>query len=240
VFGICIVIKGKKSQLEEQSEVIKKNIIESDRSREFYSTAVQQKREESLKQLKENNRELKQLENEILSTGVIKDKINEENIKFEKEIEEMEKELDEYKEKMVENDEIKELLSNEYEELHKELLNGWKNDDLMRSEFKEQDLKLVSNLNELLERTLARESKLYNVTDRIYKELEDLNQYIARMAGPVLQNSYTPPRTYDSVTFSERATTAGTLALSKYTQLGISGVFTDNCSILAKVGTPDK
>lgn len=152
----------------------------------------------------------------------------------------MEKELDEYNEKMIENDETKELLSKEYEELHEELMNGWKNDDLMRSEFKENDLKLVKNLNDLLERTLARESKLYNVTDKIYKELEDLNQYIGRMAGPVVQHSYTPPRTYDSIAFSERATTAGTQSVGKYTQLGKSGVFTDSYSILAKVGTPNK
>ena len=168
--------------------------------------------------MKQQNEEIKLLENEILNIGMRFTAISNENNRFKqvninalpfikcllrqsksKGIEEYTDEIEKYTRRMEDNRNNEVVLHDEYSKLKSsfkfniyflkagffnfyasldQVEDGWEADRLLKILFEENDLILINKFSKIFGITEAREVKLSNVTENIYKQLHNLAESI--------------------------------------------------------------
>jgi len=232
-----ILTKSRKMHIEDEIKKSNKMIREHKKSRDIFDKKLVEERQLYLNNMKRRNEETKLMEQTILNSGVRFDTLKAENERFREAIGGLAKEIEGYANKRTDTEERRGELTTELVQIETKLLNGWRSDNQIEKEFERNDANIILKLHEFFVKTRSRENKVHNVTDKMYKELEDFSLYITKMKGTGNRKS---AQTFD--TFSDRIGTTNTRATSVPRTAGTifqSEHTMDAESMLGRVGTKD-
>ncbi|XP_072025568.1 uncharacterized protein [Amphiura filiformis] len=162
---------------------------------------LRSKRKKALGKMREQTKELTEIEEKIYHAGRKLRSVIEENEKFKLSIDRMNEETEALKAQKILNARLQEALKNELLAQRGQLKSGWVEDRKMQDTNADRDRLVLEDITEIMTRTEEREAKVSDITEKLSEELVLLTAFLENVAH----------RKHEPGTSSRPSTTASSL-----------------------------
>ncbi|XP_072025574.1 uncharacterized protein [Amphiura filiformis] len=196
-----VKLKNQKSSLIDQSQITKKEIVKLTNPTVLMQQELRSKRKKALGKMREQTKELTEIEEKIYHAGRKLRSVIEENEKFKLSIDRMNEETEALKAQKILNARLQEALKNELLAQRGQLKSGWVEDRKMQDTNADRDRLVLEDITEIMTRTEEREAKVSDITEKLSEELVLLTAFLENVAH----------RKHEPGTSSRPSTTASSL-----------------------------
>ncbi|KAJ8044674.1 hypothetical protein HOLleu_07468 [Holothuria leucospilota] len=178
-----VELKNQRSTLEDSNVKVKREIQRLSTPKVAMRQELRQKRTRAISKMKEQQKQLAELEEKIYHAGRKLKAVIEENSRFDEALFKLREELDATKRSIVLNKVLQENLKRELNDQRGKLQFGWGKDRQLQDDFAKRDQVFLDNITDLCRRTDKREQKISDITESLHRELVVLAGFLENVAS---------------------------------------------------------